>query len=140
MAISREISHHFIKKWTLETPCLEILLWLKEKKDKKRKIISLKCKGCIKFQSETNSMSMFKKTWIDDYGEGRLVSLKYHCNGKPHVKALLSLKGSVLMPDKVGQIVVDMSVSLNEFRRLKRKADIAYFAAKMLYRPGSYQI
>ena len=125
MAISREISHHFIKKWIIETPGLEILLWLKKKKDKKRKIKSLKCKGCIKFQSETNSMSMFKKTWIDDYSGGRLVSLKYHCNGKPYVKALLSLKALVLMPDKVGQIVVDISVSPDEFRRLKRKADIS---------------
>lgn len=75
-------------------------------------------------------MSMFRKTWNDDYSGGRLVSLKYHCNGKPHVKALLSLKASVLMPDKVGQIIVDMSVSPDEFRQLKRKADISYFAAK----------
>ena len=64
-------------------------------------------------------MSTFKKTWIDDYSEGRF-SLKDHCNGKPHVKALHSLKASVLkMSDKVGQKDVG-----------SKKANIAYFAAK----------
>ena len=69
MALSREISQHFLEKWGLENPGLEVLLWLE-----KGKILCLNCKTCIKFENEINSMSAFKKTCINGYSGGRLVS------------------------------------------------------------------
>ena len=95
-------------------------LWLEKVKDEKENNLNLKCKACIKFEDEINGLSTFKKTWIDGYSGGRLVSLKDHCNSKSHMKALRSFKASV-----------DTSVSPDEFKRLKRNtANIAYFAAK----------
>ena len=71
-------------------------------------------------------MSLFKETWIDDYNGGRLVSMKDHCNGKPHMNVLWSFIMPVLkMPTEVGQKEVDISVSVDEFRRVKRKVNIA---------------
>ena len=76
-------------------------------------------------------MSTFKKTWIDDYSTGRLVSLKNHCNGKSHMKASHSFKVPGLkIPVQVGQKEIDTSLSPGELKRLKRKANIAYFATK----------
>ena len=47
------------------------------------------------------------------------------------MKVLRSFKASVLkMPAEVGQKVIDKSVSADEMKRLERKANIAYFAAK----------
>ena len=37
-------------------------------------------------------MVTLKKTWIDGYSGGRLVSLKDYCNGKAHMKGLGSFK------------------------------------------------
>ena len=76
-------------------------------------------------------MITFKKTWIDNYSEERLVSLKNSCNGKSHIKALHSFKVSFLkIPVEVGQKEVNTSLLLDEFKRLKRKGNIAYFATK----------
>ena len=83
--LSREISQH-----------LEISLWLEKEKDEIGKILSLKCKPCIKFEDKVNSTSTFKKTRINGYTSGRLVSLKAHCSDKPHMKASRSFKASVL--------------------------------------------
>ena len=62
-------------------------------------------------------------------------SLKDHCISNSHMKALRSFKAIVLkMPAEVDQKKVHMSditwVSQNEFKRLKRKVNIAYFVAK----------
>ena len=85
-----------------------------KKKDEKGK-----CKACIMFKGKINSMSMFKKTWMDGYNGGRLALLKCHCSGKPNVKTLRSFKASVLKtPAEVDQKEVDTSVSLDEFKRL----------------------
>ena len=108
-----------------------ISLWLEKEKNEKGKILSLKCKACIKFESKINNMSTFKETLIDAYSGGRLASLKDHCNAKPHMKVLRSFKASVLkMPAEVGQKESDTSVSPDELKRPKRKANIAYFVAK----------
>ena len=70
-------------------------------------------------------MSTLKKTWIEHYSGGRLAAINDHCNGKPHMKTLCSFKVSFLkIPSEVGQKEV---VSLDEFKRLKRKAN---FVAK----------
>ena len=91
----------------------------------------MKCKACTKFEGEINSMSKLKKTWIEVYNGGRLASIKDHCNGKLHMKILRSFKASILkIPAKVVQKEVDTDVSLDEFKRLKRKSNIAYFVAK----------
>ena len=69
-------------------------------------------------------MSTLKKTWIKGYSGARLASIKDHCNGKSQLKALCSLKASVLkIPAEVGQKEVETSVSLKEFKRLKNKAN-----------------
>ena len=74
-----------------------------EREEPKRKILSVKCKVCM-LEGEINSMSTLKKTWVDGYSGGRLVSLKDHCNGKPHLKVLCSFKVSLLkMLGEVGQ-------------------------------------
>ena len=128
--MSREISQNLIEKWARENPSLEISLWLEKTKNENGKIV--KCKACTHFESdEISGMASFKKTWIDGYTGARLVALKEHCNGKPHMKALRSSKASVLkMPAEVGQKDIDTSVSADEMKRLERKANIAYFAAK----------
>ena len=46
--------------------------------------------------------------------------MKDDCNGKPHMK----------VPAEVDQREIDMSVSPDEFKQLKRKANIAYFSLK----------
>ena len=52
-------------------------------------------------------------------------------SGKPHEKALRSYKASVLgLPCERKQKEIDTSISKEEFSRLQRKANIAYFAAK----------
>ena len=49
-----------------------------------------------------------------------MASIKDNCNGKPHVKVLCSFKASVLkIATEVGQKEVDMSVLMDEFKRLK---------------------
>ena len=91
----------------------------------------MKCKVCIKFEREINCMSKLKKACIGGYNEGRLVSVKGHCNGKSHMKTLSSFKASVLkIPAEVGKKGVDANVSLDDFKRLKRKVYVAYFVAK----------
>ena len=96
-----------------------------------KKKLSLKCKAYVKFEGEINSMTMLKKTWIEGYNRGRLASIKDHCNGKPHMKTFCSFKASVLkISAEVGQKEVGASVSLDEFKRLKRKSIVAYFVAK----------
>ena len=76
-------------------------------------------------------MVTLKKTWIDGYSGGRLVSLKDYCNGKAHMKGLGSFKLSVLkMLGEVCHKEVDTAVLPDKFKRLKRKANIVYFAAK----------
>ena len=116
MVLSQEISQNV---------SLEISLWLRKEKNK---ILNLKCKEWIKFEGEINSMSTYNKTWIKGYSEWRLVSTKDHYNSKPHMKALWSFISSILkMPAEVGQKDVGVSVSLE---KVKRKANIAYFAAK----------
>ena len=52
-------------------------------------------------------------------------------SGKPHEKALRSYKASVLgLPCERKQKEIDTSILKEEFSRLQRKANIAYFAAK----------
>ena len=76
-------------------------------------------------------MHNFQRTWIEGYSGGRLVSMKDHCSGNPHVKALRSSKASILnLPAQSGQKEIDINVSQDEMKRLKRKANIAYFAMK----------
>ena len=60
-----------------------------------------------------------------------MVSIKNHCDGKPHIKTLPSFKASVLkIPAEVCQKEVDTSVLMDKFKRLKRKTNIAYFVDK----------
>ena len=127
MVLLREISQHLTKKLARENAGLEIWLWLEKEDNEKAKILSLKSKACIKFKGKINSMSTFEKIWIDGYGGVILGSLTGHCNGKSHMKTLRSFKVSVLkMPAEVGRKEVDTDVSLEEFKRLKTKAKIAY--------------
>ena len=130
--MSCEISQNLIEKWARENPSLEISLWLEKTKNDNWKIVNLKCKRhALTLKVKTSGMALFKKTWIDGYTGARLVALKEHCNGKPHMKDLRSFKASVLkMPTEVGQKDIDTSVSADEMKRLERKANIAYFAAK----------
>ena len=87
MMLSQEISQNL---------GLESSLWLEKEKDKKAKNLNMKCKVCIKFDGEINSMSTFKKTWIDRFSGGRLVSTKDHCNSKPYMKFAWLFIASVL--------------------------------------------
>ena len=60
-----------------------------------------------------------------------MVSIKNHCDGKPHIKTLPSFKASVLkIPAVVCQKEVDTNVLMDKFERLKRKTNIAYFVDK----------
>ena len=94
--MSREISQNLIEKWARVNPSLEISLWLEKTKNENGKIVNLKSRACTHFEIEISIMTSFKKTWIDGYTGERLVALKEHCNGKPHMKALRSFKASVL--------------------------------------------
>ena len=94
----------------------------------------LKGKACIKFKGEINSMSTLKKTWIEGYIGGRLASIKDNCNDKPHMKALRPFKASALnIPAGVGLKKVVTSVSLDEFKLRKRKANITYILFHIHY-------
>ena len=94
----------------------------------------LKGKACIKFKGEINSMSTLKKTWIEGYIGGRLASVKDNCNDKPHMKALRPFKASALnIPAGVGLKKVVTSVSLDEFKLRKRKANITYILFHIHY-------
>ena len=87
--------------------------------------------ACTAFEKEIDRMHNFQRTWIEGYSGGRLVSMKDHCSGNPHVKALRSYKASILnLPAQSGQKEIDINVSQDEMKRLKRKANIAYFAMK----------
>ena len=104
-----------------------------------KKKLSLKCKAYVKFEGEINSMTMLKKTWIEGYNGGRLASIKDHCNGKPHMKTFCSFKASVLkISAEVGQKEVGASVSLDEFKQLKRKSIVALL--KMIYCSNSVDL
>ena len=87
MMLSQEISQNL---------GLESSLWLEKEKDKKAKNLNMKCKVCIKFDGEINSMSTIKKTWIDRFSGGRLVSTKDHYNSKPCMKFVWLFIASVL--------------------------------------------
>ena len=94
----------------------------------------LKGKACIKFKGEINSMSTLKKTRIEGYSGGRLASVKDNCNDKPHMKALRPFKASALnIPAGVGLKKVVTSVSLDEFKLRKRKANITYILFHIHY-------
>ena len=94
----------------------------------------LKGKACIKFKGEINSMSTLKKTWIEGFIGGRLASVKDNCNDKPHMKALRPFKASALnIPAGVGLKKVVTSVSLDEFKLRKRKANITYILFHIHY-------
>ena len=124
-------SQHLIEKWARENQVLKFHCGWKKNRTKINKKLSLKCKACINFEGEINCMSKLKKACIGGYNEGRLVSIKGHCNGKPHMKTLCTFKASVLkIPAEVGKKGVDTNVSLDDFKQLKRKAYIAYFFAK----------
>ena len=93
--------------------------------------MNLKCKACTEFEKEISGMNGFRRTWIDGYTSGKLDGLKDHAKGEPHKKAMRSYKVSVLsLPAEKNQKEIDTSVSQEEIARLKRKANIAYFAAK----------
>ena len=85
----------FVKSVTKKEEVLLNFFVAGEREEPKRKILSVKCKVCM-LEGEINSMSTLKKTWVDGYSGGRLVSLKDHCNGKPHLKVFCSFKVSLL--------------------------------------------
>ena len=110
-ALERNISTSSWKNGNVKIQILKFHCGLKNRRVKKEKILSLKCKPCIRFEDEVNSTSTFKKTWINGYTGGRLVSLKAHCSGKPHMKASRSFKASVLkFSAEVGQKEVDTRI------------------------------
>ena len=70
-------------------------------------------------------MNTLKKIWIKGYSVARLASIKDHCNSKSQMKTLCLVKASVLkILAEVGLKKVETSVSLEEFKRLKNKANI----------------
>ena len=72
-------------------------------------------------------MNTLKKTWIKGYRGARSASIEDHYDGKSQMKGLFSLKASVLkVPPEVGSKEVETSVSLEEFKRLKNKANTCY--------------
>ena len=66
---------------------------------------------------------MLKIIGEQGYRGARLATINDHYNGKPQMKAWCSFKASVLKtPAEVGQKEVGTSVSLDEFKRLKKKS------------------
>lgn len=129
MVLLWEIARHLIKKWARENPGIEISLWLEKEKNEKGKVLSLKYKTCIKFEGELNRISTLKKTWLNGNTEGRLIPLKYHCTSKLHMKALRSFTALVLkMLVEVDQ--KELTLSPDEFKRIKSEVIISYFVAK----------
>ena len=130
--MSRSISSNLIEKWARENLILEIPLWMEKVFDESRRVITkLRCQPCTEYLKEIEHLPTFKRNWIDGYDVFKLYDVKKHVSGKPHEKALRSYKASVLgLSCEWKQKEIDTSISKEEFSRLQRKANIAYFAAK----------
>ena len=127
--MARSISSNLIEKWARENLFLEIPLWKEKVFDESRRVITKL--RCTEYLKEIEHLPTFKRNWIDGYDAFKLYDVKKHVSGKPHEKALRSYKASVLgLPCERKQKEIDASISKEEFSRLQRKANIAYFAAK----------
>ena len=60
------------------------------------KVVEIKCKDCIQFESRIKNIKGFNKSWIDGTGSVKKDSLEKHLRGEPHKYAKsLSTKKSL---------------------------------------------
>ena len=48
------------------------------------KVVEIKCKDCIQFESRIKNTKGFNKSWIDGTGSVKKDSLEKHLSGEPH--------------------------------------------------------
>ena len=60
------------------------------------KVVKIKCKDCIQFESRIKNIKGFNKSWIDGTGSVKKISLEKHLSSGPHIYAkILSTKKSL---------------------------------------------
>ena len=55
-----------------------------EKTIESGKVVKIKCKDCIQFESRIKNIKELKKSWIDGTGSVKKDSLEKHLSGEPH--------------------------------------------------------
>ena len=55
-----------------------------EKTIESGKVVKIKCKDCIQFESRIKNMKELNKSWTDETGSVKKDSLEKHLSGEPH--------------------------------------------------------
>ena len=98
-----------------------------EKIIESRKVVEIKCKDCIQFESRIKNIKGFNKSWIDGTGSVKKDSLEKHLSGEPHkyAKSLLMKKSlgsaqyheEVVKISAIGKGIIKMNDSYKEVRK-----------------------
>ena len=91
------------------------------------KVVKIKCKDCIQFESRIKNIKGFNKSWIDGTGSVKKDSLEKHLSGEPHKYAkvyqqrnpldLLNIFEEVIKTSAIGKGVTKMNDADKEVRK-----------------------
>ena len=77
-----------VVKWEISLEC-EL-----EKINESGKVVKIKCKDCIQFESRIKNIKGLNKSWIDGTGSVKKGSLEKHLSYKPHKQGLIQTSNS----------------------------------------------
>ena len=91
------------------------------------KVVKIKCKDCIQFESRIKNIKGFNKSWIDGTGSVKKDSLEKHLSGEPHKYAkvyqqrnpldLLNIFEEVIKTSAIGKGITKMNDADEEVRK-----------------------